>query len=104
MKMTKVPDLKYEPDWRRLKFVIDQSGMSEREFALFIDTFEPDIITHIRYAQCGIDRELAGQINAKFPQYSEEWLLGEVDAPSPMNVEMFPDLKTAEYVKQRLFK
>ena len=70
--MTKVPDLKYEPDWRRLKFVIDQSGMSEKEFARFIDLSEPDIITHIRYAQCGIDQELAELINLKFPQYTEE--------------------------------
>ena len=99
--MTKVPDLKFEPDWRRLKFVIEQSGMSEKEFAEFVDLPDPSIITHIRYAQCGIDEQLARKINYKYSQYSVEWLLGQPEIPKI--AKMLPEVWKEEQIKEMAF-
>ncbi|MDE6624017.1 MAG: hypothetical protein K2K30_06480 [Alistipes sp.] len=94
--MRNVPDLKFEPDWRRLKFAIEQSGMSNEEFAEFAQLDDPGIITHIRYAQCGIDEKLAKQINRAFPQIPTDWLLGRPGAPLPEPANMFPEIKEKE--------
>lgn len=101
--MTKVPDLKFEPDWRRLKFVIDQSGLSEQGFAEFVELPDPSIVTHIRYAQCGIDEQLALRINRKYPEYSVEWLMGRSEAKAPEVGALFRQVRTAERIKGLIY-
>ena len=102
--LTKVPDLKFEPDWRRLKFVIEQSCMSEEQFAEFIRLEDPGIFVHIRYGQCGIDVSLAQRIFRAFPQFTTDWLLGRTDAPLPATADMFPQVQLVKTLSFRAFE
>ena len=102
--MTKIPDLKYEPDWRRLKFVIDQSGLTEKEFAEILHLPDPEIITHIRYAQHGISEEFAERINSRYPQYSVEWLQGQPEAKAPEPGELFPAVYIMDRIKHMAYR
>ena len=104
MPMRNVPDLKFEPDWRRLKFVIEQSGLSMREFAELVELEDSDLIVHIRYAQCGIDEQLARKIHRVFPQYSMEWLQGQSDAAIPETANMFRQVKALEHAQGVFFE
>ena len=102
--LTKVPDLKFAKDWRRLKFVIDQSGETEWWFAKQIDLENLDLINRIHYAQCGIDEQLARKIHARYPQYSVEWLLGQPDAEEPRLESMFPDVRVLNKIKRLAYQ
>ncbi len=101
--MNKIPDKRYEPHWRRLKFVIEQSGMSEERFAEFVGLENPELIDHIRYAQCGIDEELAKRIHQSFPQFGIDWLLGNPSSLPPETAEMFPQVRQAEEASMEAF-
>lgn len=101
--MSKIPDKRYEPHWRRLKFVIEQSGLSEERFAEFVGLEEPELIDHIRYAQCGIDAELAECIHQAFPQFGIDWLLGKPSSLPPETAEMFPQVRQAEEASMETF-
>ena len=99
-----VPDLKFEPDWRRLKFVIEQSGLSEERFAEFVGLDDADIITHIRYAQCGIDAGLARRIHDAYPQFPTDWLLGKPDSGLPSTADMFYQVGMVQRMNLLIFE
>ncbi|MDE5621771.1 MAG: hypothetical protein K2I59_02100, partial [Alistipes sp.] len=78
--------------------------LSEERFAEFVGLDDADIITHIRYAQCGIDEKLAGKIHAAFSHYTVDWLLGRPEAKAPEVSGLFPEVEAIDSLIERLFE
>lgn len=94
-----VLDIRKKKSIERLNFILEDLGLENiNQFSEKMGYTRPEKLYKVMRGENAISKNLAKEINSKFPQYSEEWLLtgeGNMLAGIPL-VHSFPNIPQGE--------